>query len=153
MDFEPNNNAYNYTEEVNTGSKSMAIVSLVLGIIALVTGICFCTAIPFGIVSIILAIIVLVKNKNGKSYGIAGIVTSALGIISSIVVIIMLRPFYDGMQVVLEDLSENSEVIVEEYNEDGTIPQSVLDLFNGNEEYAQQFMEGIVSSYEENPQN
>lgn len=142
-----NNNAYNNYEPYseNNGKKGMAIASMVLGIIALVTCICYCSAIPLGIVSIILAIIVLVKHKNGKGFAITGIITSAIGIIISIVTIALAGPVTDNMN----DLIQNADVYVQEYTEDGTIPESVLDMFNGNEELANQFMQGFSSGYED----
>lgn len=147
MAFEPNdyNNSYNMDyQEQNNGNKGMAIASMILGIIALVTCICYCTAIPLGIVSIILAIIVLVKKKNGKSFAITGIITSGIAIIISIVTLVVSAPMVDN----INDLIENADVYSQEYIEYGTIPQSVLDMFGGDEELADQFMQGFSNEYE-----
>lgn len=147
MAFEPNdyNNSYNMDyQEQNNGNKGMAIASMVLGIIALVTCICYCTAIPLGIVSIILAIIVLVKKKSGKSFAITGIITSGIAIIISIVTLVVSAPMVDN----INDLIENADVYSQEYIEYGTIPQSVLDMFGGDEELADQFMQGFSNEYE-----
>lgn len=138
----------NYSQEPqsNESGKGMAITSMVLGIIALVICLCFILSIPLGIVSIILAIIVLVKKKNGKSFAIAGIVTSAISIIASVVVLASAMPFVQfGME-----LSSNPQAIVDminDYEQDGTIPQEVLDLCKGDETVAKSFMEGFVQSY------
>lgn len=139
------NNAYNNYESYpeNNNKKGMAIASMVLGIIALVTCICYCSAIPLGLVSIILAIIVLVKQKNGKGFAITGIITSSIAVIISIVTIALMGPVTDNMN----DLIQNADIYVQEYTEDGTIPTSVLDMFNGNEELADQFMQGFSSGY------
>lgn len=137
----------NPTGEQRQGNKGMAVASMVLGIIALVICLCFILSIPLGIVSIILAIIVIVKKKEGKSFAITGIVTSAISIIISIVTLVAMMPYINfGME-----LSKDPQTIVtmvEDYQEDGTIPQNVLDIFSGNEEMAKAFMEGFVQSYE-----
>lgn len=149
MSFEPNdyNNSYNmdYQQPQTNGGKGMAITSMVLGIIALVTCICYCSAIPLGVVSIILAIIVLVKRKNGKPLAITGIITSAIAVIVSVLTLVLAGPIADNMN----DLIQNADVYAQEYIEDGTIPQSVLDMFGGDEELADQFMQGFSSSYNE----
>ncbi|MGN1412076.1 MAG: DUF4190 domain-containing protein [Oscillospiraceae bacterium] len=133
-------------EPSQNGSKSMAITSMVLGIVALVICLCFILSIPLGIVSIILAIIVLVKKKNGKPFAITGLVTSILGILVSIVTLISMMPYIQfGME-----LSKDPNAIVtmiDDYQQDGTIPQNVLDICGGNEEMAKSFMEGFVQSY------
>ena len=55
----------------------MAIVSLVLGILSIITC-CFGFGAIFGLVGIILSIVALVKKK-GTGFAIAGLVTSAIG--------------------------------------------------------------------------
>lgn len=148
MSFEPNSydNYSNTVDEQTQGNKSMAITSMVLGIISLVVCICFVLSIPLGIVSIILAIIVLVKKRNGKSFAIAGIVTSAISIVTSIVTIVLMMPYIQFGMEISKDPNALS-VMIEEYQEDGTIPQSVLDLCDGNEEMAKAFMDGFTQSY------
>lgn len=147
MSFDPNdyNNSYNMDENMqpnNSGSKGMAIASMVLGILALVTCICYCPAIPFALISIILAIIVLAKRKNGKPFAITGIVTSAIAVVVSVAVLVISGPIAENMT----DLMENSDAYTQQYKQDGTIPESVLDMFGGNEELAKQFMDGFSSS-------
>ncbi len=126
----------------------MATTSMVFGILALVTCICFCTSIPFGIVSIILAVIVLVRKKNGKPFAITGIITSAIGILVSLVALLLTMPYVEDMQ----EFAQNADQYVEEYQEDGTIPQVILDICNNDEEAAEQFMDGFVSSYNSSSQ-
>jgi O-antigen ligase len=145
MDFEPN--AYNEVPqevEENKGSRTMAIVSMILGIIALVSCVCYCSAIPLGIVGIILAIIVLAKKKNGKPFAITGLVTSILGVVCSAVVLILYMPMVDN----LEEFMNNVDEYVEDYQEDGTIPDTILEMFGGNEDLAKNFMDGFSSSYQ-----
>jgi len=147
MSFEPN--AYNTDDFSSTpeqkGSKAMAITSMVLGIVAVITCICYCSAIPLAIVSIILAIIVLVTKKNGKPFAITGIITSGVAIIVSVITIVLYRPMIQGMQ----ELVTNSDEIIADYKEDGEIPDFVLEMFNNDEEVAKQFMDGFVQGYGE----
>ena len=46
----------------------------------------------------------------------------------------------------ISDLLENSDAYTQQYKEDGTIPESVLDMFGGDEELAKQFMDGFSGS-------
>lgn len=93
-------------------------------------------------ISIILAIIVLAKRKNGKPFAITGIVTSAIAVVVSVAVLVISGPIAENMT----DLMENSDAYTQQYKQDGTIPESVLDMFGGNEELAKQFMDGFSSS-------
>lgn len=135
-------------EQSQNGSKSMAVTSMVLGIIALVICLCFILSIPLGIVSIILAIIVLVKKKNGKPFAITGLVTSIISILVSIVTLTTMMPYVEfGME-----LSKDPQAIVtmiDDYQQDGTIPQNVLDMCGGNQEVAKSFMDAFVQSYDD----
>ena len=75
-----------------TPSSALAIASLILGIIGLLSGwLIFGGAL--GLVGVILGIVALVKVKNGTASGkgmaIGGIVTGALGMIISVVVLIL----------------------------------------------------------------
>jgi hypothetical protein len=142
--FNPNQNAYEtYNTEPNQGSKSMATTSMVFGILALVTCICFCTSVPFGVVSIVLAVLVLVRKKNGKPFAITGIITSGLGILISLVTTLLLMPYVEDMQ----EFSENADAYVQEYQENGTIPEPILEICNNDEESAKQIMDSFVSGY------
>ena len=99
-----------------------------------------------GPIAIILAIIVLVGKRNGKGMAIAGIITGGLGIILSIV---MLLSFKDEMEDILY-LYENSEEIVSEYEEDGEIPDFILEYEEkyGKDEFdADEFMRAYADSY------
>lgn len=141
------NNGY-YSQgmmEEPKGGKGMAIASLVLGIIGLVL-FCACGSFVLGPIAIILAIIVLVGKRNGKGMAIAGIITGGLGIILSIV---MLLSFKDEMEDILY-LYENSEEIVSEYEEDGEIPDFILEYEEkyGKDEFdAEEFMRAYADSY------
>lgn len=152
MSFDPNdyyNDSYNMDENMRlddtdgkNNGKGMAIASMILGILALVTCICYCPAIPFALISIILAIIVLAKRKNGKPFAITGIVTSAIAVVVSVVVLVLSGSVMEN----ISDLLENSDAYTQQYKEDGTIPESVLDMFGGDKELAKQFMDGFSGS-------
>jgi uncharacterized membrane protein YkgB len=152
MSFETNNYDeypnYDMDEQSQKGSKAMATTSMVLGIISLVVCLCFLLSVPLGIASLILGIIVLATKRNGKSFAIAGIVTSALSLITTVVLIVVMSPYIEyGMK-----LSSDPQAIVtmiEDYENDGTIPQEVLDIFGGDESTAKEFMDGFVQSYGE----
>lgn len=73
-------------------SAALAIASLVLGVISILSGVIIVGGF-FGFVGIILGIIALIQIRKGKATGkgmaIGGIVTGVVGIVISIVVIVM----------------------------------------------------------------
>ena len=75
-----------------TPSSALAIASLVLGIIGLLTGLMIFGAV-LGLVGVILGIVALVKVKNGTASGkgmaIGGIVTGALGMIAAVAMVVL----------------------------------------------------------------
>lgn len=148
MSFDTNqyNNAYNLGNQLDDqpkGSSGLAITSMVLGILSLVCCFVYCGSIPLAIVSIILGIIVLAKKKKGKSFAIAGIVTSAIGILMSIAILILCKPYIQGMEAFVA----NQDQYVQQYQQSGQVPDIILDMFGGNEDMAKQFMDGYVSGY------
>ncbi len=72
------------------GGKGMAIASLVLGIVAAVN-ICCCTYVGIicGTIAIILGIITLKKNGEGRGMAIAGIICGAIGGIVTLIMTIV----------------------------------------------------------------
>lgn len=74
-----------------TPSSALAIASLILGVIGLLTGLMFFGAV-LGLVGVILGIVALVKVKNGTASGkgmaIGGIVTGALGMIAAAMMVL-----------------------------------------------------------------
>ena len=128
-----------------TGGKGIAIASLVLGIIGLVL-FCACGSFVLGPIAIILGIVVLVSKRNGRGMAIAGVITGSLGIILSVV---MLFSYKDEINDFMY-LAENADKIIEEYKEDGTIPDFILEY---EEKYgidAEEFMEQFVEGYNSN---
>lgn len=75
----------NYEEPVQE-NMGFGIASMVLGIISLVL-FCTCCNLLLAVLAIVFGIIHLVRCKSGKGFGIAGIVTAALSIISFFVYI------------------------------------------------------------------
>lgn len=86
----------------NQPKKTLAIISLILGIVALLLSCMWCCCYPLGIVAIILAIISLVKKAPGKKMAIWGIVLSVLaciiGTISSIGIYLMDTAFRESIE-------------------------------------------------------
>jgi hypothetical protein len=67
----------------------MAIASMVCGIVSFVISCClYYLALPLAIVSIVLAIMVLKNNKDGKGMAIAGLVLSGLTVLIALLAII-----------------------------------------------------------------
>lgn len=78
---------YNYSSQQNPqyspqheGGKGLAIASMVLGIIGLLT-VCILIGGPISIVGLVLGIVALVKSGAGKGFAITGIVTSSIAIL------------------------------------------------------------------------
>ena len=84
-----------YSPAPQEGSQALSIVSLVLGIVAIVMAIatCCCYGVPgavFGIASIICGIIAIATKKPGKGMAIAGIITGAASILVVIALVILI---------------------------------------------------------------
>ncbi len=79
------NNGFNAAPE-QEGSKTLAIVSLVLGIVSILAG-CCCAPVP--IAAIITGVIAKVKKKPGSGMALAGIITGAVGLVVAIVMVIV----------------------------------------------------------------
>lgn len=144
------NNPYQYSsvaEEQKQGSKALAIVGLVLSIIALIGGLCYCVAIPFGLAGLIISIIVLAAKKNGKGMGIASLIMSIVALVVSVGVIVALGPIANDMTRFQEDLPS----IVEDYQEDGSLPDYLEKYRDKYPEEFDAFMEGVIEEYEKNP--
>lgn len=152
--MEDNNfNAYQYNQGTYVDgqkkeSKALAVVGLVLSILAFICCLCYCLSIPFGIAAIIIAIIVLVKKKPGKGMGIASIILSALALLTSIGIIAAAVPMQDAFMNFYADLPE----IVENYEEDGSVPEYMEELKEKYPEYVDAFMQGVIEEYEKDPE-
>ncbi len=94
-----------YTDSVNKGSSALGIVSMVFGILSIVCCCSVCIGVIMSIVAVICGIIHLNKKGAGKGFGIAGIITGALGLLLSIVmlVIFIFMPDDSGTDYIFED--------------------------------------------------
>ena len=72
------------------GSKVLAIVSMILGIISVITCCCYGGGLPFGIAAIITGIISKKKNQPGGGMALAGIITGAVGTLMGVIGLIMI---------------------------------------------------------------
>lgn len=107
----------------NEGGSGFGIAALVLGILALLTFCIPCINLLLAILSIIFAIIQLVRG-NAKGLAIGGLITSILSIIACIV-------FYAIMGMSFSKFSDldNYSSFMEEYNDDYS--DSDDDLYDG----------------------
>ena len=87
-------NPYQYQEP--KGSNSMAVASLVCGIISLLISCCWFISLPLSITSIVLGIIVLKKNKEGRSLAIIGIIIGAATIVICIILVAFSALMFSG---------------------------------------------------------
>jgi ABC-type dipeptide/oligopeptide/nickel transport system permease component len=69
--------------------KGLGIASMVCGIVAVVFCWTIYLSIICGIVALVLGIIALVKKAEGKGMPIAGVVTGAIGLVISVVILIL----------------------------------------------------------------
>ena len=76
-----------YYSSSKPAGNGFGIASMVLGILALVF-FCGCINIPLAIISIIFAIIHINRNSGSKGFAIAGIVTSAISVILTVIMIL-----------------------------------------------------------------
>ena len=88
------NQPVNYPMRINSQEQVLPIISLVLGILAVVIGCCY-GGIPLGAGAIITGVIALNQEKEdptkygGRGLAIAGIITGAVGFSISIIVILL----------------------------------------------------------------
>ena len=107
--------------------KGLAITSLVLGILATLSGIFFIGGL-FGIAAIVLGIIALQK-KVGKGMSIAGIITGALGILGTLGAVAVIMLATGGIQSRAQDTQRKNDVtrissmvVSEQVYTQGTLP-------------------------------
>ncbi len=76
---------YGYQQPQKSGGNGLAIAAMILGIASLVL-FCTCLNIPLAIISVILAIVHLVRRSyTGKGFAIAGIIMSGISVLISII--------------------------------------------------------------------
>lgn len=106
--YEPNGSSYTGTEK-NEPGRGLSIASLVLGIISII-GLCFCAAPLTGILAIIFGSIQLSRGAKDRGMCIAGIVTGAIGIILTIILMGIYVRF-------IIDAANNGQLNEQIYNE------------------------------------
>jgi len=92
-------------------SKGFAITSMVLGIVALVFGFVAFLSIPAAIVGLVFGIIALVKKYAGRGMALAGVITSGLSILLSIIVFLMVFIALPALQQNQRDTSRKNDVM------------------------------------------
>ncbi len=139
---------YNQPVQQTNGSKGLAITSLVLGIITLIGSAFVIGTLPFALAAIITGVIAITKNKAGKGMAIAGVITAIIGAVISCILIAVTIPYISlGMEIV-----QNAPEIVENYQENGEIPETLEELDEQYPGFAEAFMEEFIVEYEKNPE-
>ncbi len=77
----PISNMNDYGMPQNQGSSTLAIVSLICGIVGIVVSCCCCLGPAAGIAAIITGIMSIKKQAPGKGMAIAGIITGAVSVV------------------------------------------------------------------------
>lgn len=115
-----------------TGGQGLAVTSLVLGILAIVTSIVWYIGIVLGVLAIIFGAISI---KNGRKKAIAGIVTGSVGVVLSLLIIWLVSAALPSLQQSQRDTARkndvsvaSSAVITYTSNNRGQMPDSAADF-------------------------
>ena len=112
-------NSFNYTPQPNVNEPNpghgLAIASLVLGIISIVSCCCVYLSVVAGVVGVVLAILSKNKSKDNKFEGLAmaGLVCSIIGVVISvgyIVYVIVLMQSPDFMEYYQQLMEQNANL-------------------------------------------
>jgi len=136
----------------------MAIVSLILSIVSFIFCCLIFSVIP-AIISIILALIVLIKNKGGKGLAIAGLSVSVVAVIFSIYITATMYPFIRILPEWVRDATKfvQDTELVEEFERTGELPEYFDKYYEGETgEFFEEtmggfdeFMEEFIEGYQE----
>ena len=77
--------SYNDTYTEGGGYIGFAIASLICGIVSMLCCTCGCMNLPLSIAAVILGIITITKNYDGRGMAIAGLITGGLGLVLGII--------------------------------------------------------------------
>ena len=88
----------------------LAIASLVLGILAFISGFFWFLAAPLGITSLALGIISLVKKMGGKGMAIAGVVLSAIALVFTTMISLVALAALPSLQENTRDIQRKSDL-------------------------------------------
>lgn len=143
-------NSYDYGyDNGSNNKKGLAVAALVLGIVSLVLICTFCLPFITAPIAIILAIVSLVKKQAGKGMAIAGLIISAISLIVVGIMAAVFMPYSDDIM----EWSENREEIVEEYRENGTIPEDIQEFCDRFHIDSKAFMDGFSDEVEKSTTN
>lgn len=78
-----------YASTEPEGSKTLSIVSLVLGIVGFLISCCCCIGVPFDIAAIVTGIISKKKNAPGGGMALAGIILGAIALVIYLITVII----------------------------------------------------------------
>ena len=129
MNFAGQQNMGNYQQQRKEGTDVLAVISLVMGILSLV---CCCMGfgVLFGIAGIILGGI-SIANRGGKGVAIGGLVTSIIGTVFSLIVIIYVVFVYSTVMSNpdFKDIMENVQDGTYDYYNDYPFEEDWMDGF------------------------
>ncbi len=86
--YQPNNYTNYQPQQYQEAKKTFGIISLICGIVAILCCVSFILGVPAGIVGIVMGCMSLKKKEASKGLPIAGIITSSLGILLTIILLI-----------------------------------------------------------------
>lgn len=129
------------TSPVNA-SQGLAITSLVLGIIALLTGWILIGGL-FGIIAIILGAISLIKKRGGKAMSIIGIVLGSLGLMGALIFVPIYLISYNGVQERAREVQREAEAEAQMKQEEAANPYQ--------SSFGQDYYQGADSTYQTQP--
>ncbi len=90
-----------------TGSQGLAIASLILGILAILTSLVWYISIIVGVLAVIFG---ATSMKNGRGKAIAGIVTGSVGIVLSLLIIWLVSAALPSLQQSQRDTARKNDV-------------------------------------------
>lgn len=78
-----------HVQKSPAGGNELAIVSMVCGIISIVICCVFYLSGPLAVIAVVLGIVSLSKQMNGKGMAIAGIVTGSIGVLLALAMVLV----------------------------------------------------------------
>ena len=102
-------------EDNSRNSSTFAVISLVLGILAVVLICCiYWFSLIMGVIGLILGIISLVQNRDGKGMAIAGTILNGIAILLSILLLLLLLTVGIGLGDLSADYMSRDQISYEE---------------------------------------
>ena len=114
-------------------SQGLAIASLVLGILAIITSVVWFISIVLGVLAIIFGVVSV--KKQGRKKAIAGIITGSVGVVLSLLIVWIVQAALPSLQQSQRDTARkndvsvaSSAVITYTSNNRGQMPDSAADF-------------------------